>query len=339
MLVLSRRTRERIVFPHLQISVEVLKIAGNAVRLGVEAPDDVAVLRGELSQHGEVIVPSDRRCGDPASSAELARKEHKIRNRLQSVLLRIHLLNRQLGAEAPPDVAHSARELLEELQSLDEAIGALCGAAGAIDARQGKASALNNTAARRGSQPEQADLPLLRGAPVERTVPSRAPLASRLAAGRLANGGRASAAATPSGGEGAAPRMHALLVEDNANESSLLASYLSQQGIDVMTAEDGAVALDLLSSQARPPDVVLLDMMMPRVDGPATVRAIRCNPEFQGMRIYAVTGSAPHSLGVPTGPCGVDAWFQKPLNPQRLVQEMVAGCTISSAEAAIGSFI
>jgi DNA-binding response OmpR family regulator len=114
------------------------------------------------------------------------------------------------------------------------------------------------------------------------------------------------------------------LVEDNANESSLLASYLEQRGIEVITAADGADALDLLSARPKPPDVVLLDMMMPRCDGPTTVRAIRCNPEFQGMRIYAVSGSSPNSHGVPTGPAGVDAWFQKPLNPERLVQEMVA---------------
>lgn len=49
MLVLSRREDDKILFPHLGISVHILKVAGNKVRLGVKAPSDVKVLRNELS--------------------------------------------------------------------------------------------------------------------------------------------------------------------------------------------------------------------------------------------------------------------------------------------------
>ena len=48
MLVLSRRSEEQIVFPELGITVEVLRIKGNVVRLGIKAPDSVRILRGEL---------------------------------------------------------------------------------------------------------------------------------------------------------------------------------------------------------------------------------------------------------------------------------------------------
>jgi carbon storage regulator CsrA len=48
MLVLSRRTNEEITFPVLGISVEVLRIEGGKVRLGIRAPRSVRVLRGEL---------------------------------------------------------------------------------------------------------------------------------------------------------------------------------------------------------------------------------------------------------------------------------------------------
>ena len=50
MLVLSRRQDDKIVFPNLGITVEILKIAGRSVRMGVEAPSDVRVLRHELAQ-------------------------------------------------------------------------------------------------------------------------------------------------------------------------------------------------------------------------------------------------------------------------------------------------
>jgi carbon storage regulator len=48
MLVLSRKADETIVLPELGISIEVLRIKGNVVRLGIKAPDSVHILRGEL---------------------------------------------------------------------------------------------------------------------------------------------------------------------------------------------------------------------------------------------------------------------------------------------------
>jgi carbon storage regulator CsrA len=50
MLVLSRRVHERVVFPDLEITVQVLEIKGDRVRLGFEAPAAVAILRGELAK-------------------------------------------------------------------------------------------------------------------------------------------------------------------------------------------------------------------------------------------------------------------------------------------------
>ncbi len=48
MLVLSRKTNEQIVFPELGITVEVIRLKGNQVRLGISAPESVRILRGEL---------------------------------------------------------------------------------------------------------------------------------------------------------------------------------------------------------------------------------------------------------------------------------------------------
>jgi carbon storage regulator len=49
MLVLSRGNRERIVFPSLGISIEILKIAGNRVRVGIDAPTEIPVHRSEVA--------------------------------------------------------------------------------------------------------------------------------------------------------------------------------------------------------------------------------------------------------------------------------------------------
>ena len=48
MLVLSRRKEETIEFPELGISVEIIRVEGNKVRLGIKAPDSIRILRGEL---------------------------------------------------------------------------------------------------------------------------------------------------------------------------------------------------------------------------------------------------------------------------------------------------
>jgi CheY-like chemotaxis protein len=113
----------------------------------------------------------------------------------------------------------------------------------------------------------------------------------------------------------------ALVVEDNANESALLAFVLRQNGFRVATASDGCHALDYLATHKRP-DVVLLDMRMPRCDGPTTISAIRSNPQLSGLRVVAVSGSRSSEIGVSTGPQGVDRWFCKPVDPRRLVHEL-----------------
>jgi len=113
----------------------------------------------------------------------------------------------------------------------------------------------------------------------------------------------------------------ALLVEDNANERRLLAKYLERSGFRVDVANDGCDALDYLSSHDRP-DVVLLDMLMPRCDGPSTIRAIRNNEHYAGIKVFAVSGLPPNTLSVPIGPEGVDSWFPKPLDPEALIDEI-----------------
>jgi carbon storage regulator CsrA len=113
----------------------------------------------------------------------------------------------------------------------------------------------------------------------------------------------------------------ALLVEDNQNERELLASFLRMSGFEVATAGDGADALDYLQSHTHP-DVLLLDMMMPRCDGPTTVRQIRANPQTARLKIFAVSGASPQEMALASGPFGVDGWFPKPVDPNTLVAEM-----------------
>jgi CheY-like chemotaxis protein len=112
-----------------------------------------------------------------------------------------------------------------------------------------------------------------------------------------------------------------LVVEDDANECELLAGFLRVSGFEVVTSGDGAAAIDYLASHDRP-DLILLDMMMPRLDGRATIASIRENPRLADLKVFAISGTSPGEFGVPTGPHGVDRWFSKPVNPETLVQEI-----------------
>jgi CheY-like chemotaxis protein len=115
--------------------------------------------------------------------------------------------------------------------------------------------------------------------------------------------------------------LQALLVEDDSNERELLAGLLRMSGYNVVTARDGLDALEYLNTHNRP-DVVLLDMRMPRCDGPTTIERIRANPNTADLRVFAVSGTSPSELGISTGAGGVDGWFAKPLNPETLARQI-----------------
>ncbi len=251
MLVLSRRQDDKIVFPNLGITVEILKIAGRCVRIGVEAPSDVRVLRHELAEkEGVGLAPTD---STPTKSAD-----HQLRNRLNRATIGLQLAQKQMEVGQVEGADQTLAKVLAEFQSLDEDLG-------------------------------------------RKSRPARLPAAVR----------------------------QALLVEDDANESELLAGFLRLSGFDVNTAADGCDALDYLSEHRRP-DVVLLDMQMPRCDGPSTISAIRDNPKYNGLKVFAVSGRVPADMGVTVGPTGVDRWFRKPLNPQALVTELKRDLELSA---------
>ena len=253
MLVLSRRLGDKILFPDLDITVEILQTNGKNVRVGIQAPPDVAVLRHELAGSGQRSLPPARKPQD----------NHRLRNRLNGVRLALFLLEQQLNA----GMTDAARTTLSRaLEGFDAVEGEL-----------------------------------------QSPTPQPAP----------------SAALHP---------LRALLVEDDANESELLAGILRMSGIAVDTAGDGSQALDYLAHHERP-DIVLLDMKMPRFDGPSTVTAIRRDPQLQGLKVFAVSGSSAADEGLAMGPGGVDRWFSKPVDPGRLVREMKHELAALSASA------
>ena len=92
MLVLSRHENETIVFPSLGITVEVLRLRGTAAKIGVEAPADVPIKRGELLGLKSLQFTSD----EESPPEKLRRLRQAVRHRLDDAALQLNELHRQL---------------------------------------------------------------------------------------------------------------------------------------------------------------------------------------------------------------------------------------------------
>lgn len=78
-----------------------------------------------------------------------------------------------------------------------------------------------------------------------------------------------------------------LIVEDNADLRELLAEFLKIEGFAVMTAEDGEAALRIIRQQ--PPDLVITDIEMPKMNGLSLIRELRRWPETLSVPVLVLT--------------------------------------------------
>ena len=252
MLVLTRKETDKILFPSLGITVEVLRVQGNKTRIGIQAPEDVPILRHEISQVKKVEFAPDKHLNDD----RLRDLVHAIRRRLDSATDNLNQLHTSFDDQTSESSQTKLEELFRELRSLEREANQILDDSG---------------------------------------VPTN-------------------------------ESHQALLVEDSPVERRLLEAYLELCGFQVTTANDGKDALDYLSMHSRP-DVVLLDMMMPRIDGPSFVKKVRSDPKFRSLPIFALTSMTPGDVDVTHGPDGVDRWYVKPINPKELVHDVATYLT------------
>jgi two-component system, cell cycle response regulator DivK len=112
----------------------------------------------------------------------------------------------------------------------------------------------------------------------------------------------------------------ALIAEDNAVNRELLRELLESRGYDVVEACDGQEALKVIE-QAQP-DILLLDIGMPKMDGFAVVQKIRTNPRLANLPVLAVTAYAMQGDREKVLDSGFDGYLSKPINPKALEQEL-----------------
>jgi CheY-like chemotaxis protein len=111
-----------------------------------------------------------------------------------------------------------------------------------------------------------------------------------------------------------------LIAEDNPVNRELLRELLELRGYTVLEACDGQEALRLIEQTQ--PELMLLDIGMPGMDGFAVVRRIRENPRLAQLPVVAVTAYAMRGDQERILSAGFDGYLSKPINPSSLIQEL-----------------
>jgi DNA-binding response OmpR family regulator len=118
-----------------------------------------------------------------------------------------------------------------------------------------------------------------------------------------------------------------LLVDDEAHIVELAQMYLEREGFAVRSASDGARALEMIARQA--PDLVVLDLMLPQVDGWEVCRRVRAESDLPIIMLTARDETVDKIVGLELG---ADAYLTKPFNPRELVAWVKAVLRRSTAQ-------
>jgi CheY-like chemotaxis protein len=108
-----------------------------------------------------------------------------------------------------------------------------------------------------------------------------------------------------------------LVVDDNEDNLSLVSDILGTRGFEVEAAPDGTSALEALDR--RRPDVILLDVMMPEMDGMEVLDRIKANPQHAQIPVILVTAKAQDEDLLAGYKFGADYYITKPFTARQLL--------------------
>ena len=107
-----------------------------------------------------------------------------------------------------------------------------------------------------------------------------------------------------------------LLVDDEPDIVEFLQYNLLQEGFDVITAYDGQKALDKMAEN---PELVILDIMMPKLDGYEVCKRIRENPAYEKIPVIFLTAKSGEVNEIMGLELGASDYIQKPISPKKLI--------------------
>jgi two-component system alkaline phosphatase synthesis response regulator PhoP len=113
-----------------------------------------------------------------------------------------------------------------------------------------------------------------------------------------------------------------LIIEDDPDISNLIAYYMTREGYSVGVAYNGIDGLDLLKRNM--PDLLILDIMLPDLDGLEVCKRLRENPDASALHILMLTARGEESDKIIGLASGADDYVTKPFSPQELVARVKA---------------
>ncbi len=111
-----------------------------------------------------------------------------------------------------------------------------------------------------------------------------------------------------------------LIVEDQEDNRAILRDLLSQAGYDLIEAADGGEGVELALKER--PDLILMDIQLPVIDGYEATRQIKGNAELKSIPIIAVTSYALSGDEAKARAAGCDGYVTKPFSPRQLLAKV-----------------
>ncbi len=111
-----------------------------------------------------------------------------------------------------------------------------------------------------------------------------------------------------------------LVIDDDQAERELYGRLLWYNGFDVSYAETGEDGLQLAGEQ--PPDLVLLDMMLPGMDGLGVCETLKTNARTHDIPVLALSGRRENELGPAARRIGCAKYLEKPISPVEVLHEI-----------------
>jgi len=261
-----------------------------------------------------------------------AQLRHELRTPLNHIIGYAEMLLEDLEAGAKPELAAGlgalradARQLLSELNevlargktTLADLSTACVALRPPLERVRSAGQALRQRALESGEDALLADLDRIHSA-TER-------LDELLRHGGVAptHEGGAATGSEAAGAEGAASRGAILVVDDNEDNRTMLARRLTRQGYEVLTADGGRSALDILGKRAL--DLVLLDVMMPDLDGYAVLQRLKADPALRDIPVLMISALDELDSVVRCIELGAEDYLGKPFEPV-LLNARIGAC-------------
>ncbi len=111
-----------------------------------------------------------------------------------------------------------------------------------------------------------------------------------------------------------------LIVEDNEMNRDMLSRRLTRRGYEIVVAQDGQEGLDKMRSET--PDLVLMDMGLPVLDGWQATSQAKASEDISGIPVIALTAHALEQDRVKAMEAGADDYDTKPVNLNRLIEKI-----------------